>query len=107
MLKTTVHVSQSLLVSKNHGLLVSLETSVRSDDRTNRHEQTEGSNRAHNVLAQGSHDTVWSSTMLQNGKASKENTNTDTDGTAHHGAHFELVKVGRLLVVDWHYMNMS
>lgn len=102
MLKA-VHVSQPLLVGKEHGLLSGLEASVRSDDRTNGHEQTECSHRAHNVLAQSSHDTVRTSTMLQNGETAKKHTDTDTNRAAHHGAHFELVEVGRLLVVDRHF----
>lgn len=84
--------------------LVSEVLRVRTNHRTDRHEQGESSSRTHDVVTQGSHDTVWSSSMLEDGKTAEQDTHTDTDGATHKSTHLELVEVGRLLVVHGHFM---
>lgn len=52
---------------------------LRSDYRTDRHEQPESGSWTGNVLSQSSHDTVWSWTLCQNGVTAKDNSGDDSN----------------------------
>lgn len=99
--------SQSFPLGQHHGPLVRLVVGLGSDNGTDRHEQTEGGNRPHDVLAQCSHNSIGTGAMLQNRESTKQNADTDTDRAAHDGAHLEFVKVGRLVVLNRHGANRT
>lgn len=89
-----MHHSQGSSLALHHRALVRHHVSVRSDDTTNGHEQAEGTHGTHDVLTESSHDAVRTSTVLQDGEATKENTDTHTNSGAHQETHLELVEVG-------------
>lgn len=99
--------SQSFPLGQHHRPLVRLVVGLGSDNGTDRHEQTEGGNRPHDVLAQCSHNSIGTGAMLQNRESTKQNADTDTDRAAHDGAHLEFVKVGRLVVLNRHGANRT
>lgn len=98
-----VDLSHSLLLALEHSSLHSEILGVRTNDRTDGHEQGEGGSRAHDVVTQGSHDTVRTSPVLEDGEPAKQDTYTNTDGTTHDSTHLEFVKVRRLVVLNSHY----
>ena len=53
---------------------------LRSDDRSNGHEQTESSSGTSHVLTEGLHDTVGASSVSEDGVASEHETGAASDG---------------------------
>lgn len=78
----------------SHIHVVHFRVGIRSDDATNGHEEAKGRTGPGHVLAEGSHNSVRTGSVSEDVDGSKDKAHDDTDSSAHHSTHLELIGCG-------------